>query len=131
MALITCRNIHLRFGQPLLDGISFSLDKGERVCLVGRNGTGKSTLLKLLSGDLTPDDGEIVVAEGVRIARLDQEVPLDATGAVFDVVAAGLGDIGNLIRRFHEVSQRVAACPDAATLAELERCQHALDTTDG
>lgn len=131
MALITFRNIHLSFGQPLLDGIGFSLEKGERVCLVGRNGTGKSTLLKLLSGDLTPDDGEIIVSEGVRIARLDQEVPLDATGAVFDVVAGGLGDIGNLIRRFHEVSQRVATHSDPSAMAELERCQHALDTTGG
>jgi ATP-binding cassette subfamily F protein uup len=131
MALITFRNIHLSFGQPLLDGVGFSLEKGERVCLVGRNGTGKSTLLKLLSGDLTPDDGELIVSEGVRIARLDQEVPLDATGAVFDVVAGGLGDIGNLIRRFHEVSQRVATHSDPSAMAELERCQHALDTTGG
>ncbi|HYE36491.1 ATP-binding cassette domain-containing protein [Methylocaldum sp.] len=131
MALITFRNIHVSFGQPLLDGISFSLDKGERVCLVGRNGTGKSTLLKLLAGDLIPDDGEVVTSEGLRVARLDQEVPLDATGSVFDVVAGGLGDTGELIRRFHDVSHRVATHSDPAVLAELEQYQHAIDAIGG
>ncbi|BBA33005.1 ABC transporter [Methylocaldum marinum] len=131
MALITFRNIHVSFGHPLLDGIGFSLEKGERVCLVGRNGTGKSTLLKLLAGDLTPDDGEIITSEGLRVARLDQEVPLDATGSVFNVVAAGLGDSGKLIRRFHEFSQRVATDCDPALLAELEQCQHRIETIGG
>lgn len=131
MALITFRNIHVSFGQPLLDGIGFSLEKGERVCLVGRNGAGKSTLLKLLTGDLIPDEGEIIDQEGLRIARLDQEVPLDATGSVFDVVAGGLGDTGELIRRFHAVSHRVASHSDSTALAELEQCQHAIDAIGG
>ncbi|WP_133715977.1 ATP-binding cassette domain-containing protein [Methylocaldum gracile] len=131
MALITFRNIHVSFGQPLLDGIGFSLEKGERVCLVGRNGAGKSTLLKLLTGDLIPDEGEIIAQEGLRIARLDQEVPLDATGSVFDVVAGGLGDTGELIRRFHDVSHRVASHSDSTALAELEQCQHAIDAIGG
>lgn len=131
MALITFRNIHVSFGQPLLDGIGFSLEKGERVCLVGRNGAGKSTLLKLLTGDLIPDEGEIIDQEGLRIARLDQEVPLDATGSVFDVVAGGLGDTGELIRRFHDVSHRVASHSDSKSLAELEQCQHAIDAIGG
>jgi len=131
MALITFRNIHVSFGQPLLDGIGFSLDKGERVCLVGRNGAGKSTLLKLLAGDLIPDEGEVITSEGLRIARLDQEVPLDAVGSVFDVVAGGLGDTGELIRRFHDASHRVATHSDPAALAELEQCQHAIDAIRG
>jgi len=131
MALITFRNIHVSFGQPLLDGIGFSLDKGERVCLVGRNGAGKSTLLKLLAGDLIPDDGEIIAQEGLRIARLDQEVPLDARGSVFDVVAGGLGDTGELIRRFHDASHRLAVHPGPAALAELEQCQRAIDAIGG
>ncbi|WP_434112622.1 ATP-binding cassette domain-containing protein [Methylocaldum sp. GT1TLB] len=131
MALITFRNIHVSFGRPLLDGIGFSLEKGERVCLVGRNGAGKSTLLKLLTGDLIPDEGEIIDQEGLRIARLDQEVPLDATGSVFDVVAGGLGDTGELIRRFHDVSHRVASHSDSKSLAELEQCQHAIDAIGG
>jgi len=131
MALITFRNIHVSFGQPLLDGIGLSLEKGERVCLVGRNGAGKSTLLKLLTGDLIPDEGEIIDQEGLRIARLDQEVPLDATGSVFDVVAGGLGDTGELIRRFHDVSHRVASHSDSKSLAELEQCQHAIDAIGG
>ncbi|MGX2040322.1 ATP-binding cassette domain-containing protein [Methylocaldum sp. MU1018] len=131
MALITFRNIHVSFGQPLLDGIGFSLDKGERVCLVGRNGAGKSTLLKLLAGDLIPDDGEIIVQDDLRIARLDQEVPLDAGGRVFDLVAGGLGDTGELIRHFHDLSHRVATHADPAALAELERCQQAIDAIGG
>ncbi len=129
MSLIVFRNIHLGYGFPLLDGISFSLEKGERVCLVGRNGTGKSTLLKLVAGLITADEGEVVRADGLRVSRLDQEVPLGTCGSVFDVVAEGLGEAGHLIRRFHQLSQQTAlAGADQALMAELESCQHRIET---
>jgi ATP-binding cassette subfamily F protein uup len=127
MSLISLHNVHLGYGHPLLDGIGFSLEKGERVALVGRNGTGKSTLLKLLSRDIGPDDGDIAYADGIRVTRLDQEVPLDTSGNVFDVVAAGLGEIGDTFRRFHRLSHHMGETPDAATLAEMEACQHAIE----
>jgi ATP-binding cassette subfamily F protein uup len=127
MALITLNNIHLGYGHPLLDGISFALDKGERVALVGRNGTGKSTLLKLIDRRIVADDGELAYADGVRVARLDQEVPLDTAGSVFDVVAAGLGEIGDAIRRYHHLTHDLGDEPSAATLHELEDCQHVIE----
>ncbi|BBL75311.1 ATP-binding cassette domain-containing protein [Methylomagnum ishizawai] len=127
MTLISLRNVHLGYGHPLLDGIDFSVEKGERVALVGRNGTGKSTFLKLLSRDIGPDDGDIAYADGARVARLDQEVPLDTSGSVFDVVVGGLGGIGATLRRFHKLSHRIGAEPDPADLAELEACQHAIE----
>jgi ATP-binding cassette subfamily F protein uup len=128
MSLISLRDIHLGYGHPLLDGISFSLEKGERVALVGRNGTGKSTLLKLIAGDIYADDGDLAYADGCRVARLDQEVPLGTSGSVFDVVASGLGEIGEAIRRFHHLSHHLAdeANPDAA-MKEMEECQHIIE----
>ncbi|MGI9210994.1 MAG: ATP-binding cassette domain-containing protein [Methylococcaceae bacterium] len=131
MSLIAFRNIHLGYGFPLLDGISFSLEKGERVCLVGRNGTGKSTLLKLVAGLIPADDGEVSRALGLKVSRLDQEVPLDTRGSVFDVVADGLGDTGRWIRDFHRLSQQAAEGVDDALMAELEECQHQIENTGG
>jgi ATP-binding cassette subfamily F protein uup len=128
MSLISLRDIHLGYGHPLLDGVSFSLEKGERVALVGRNGTGKSTLLKLIAGLIHADDGEIAYADGTRVARLDQEVPLETSGSVFDIVAAGLGEIGDAIRRFHHLSHHLAEHTDpAAALREMEDCQHIIE----
>ena len=72
--------------------------------MVGRNGAGKSTLLKLIAGEIRPDDGVIQLEGGVRIARLAQEVPQATSGAVFDVVARGLGELGTWLAQFHHLS---------------------------
>ena len=130
MALITLNQVHLGYGHPLLDGISFSLEKGERVALVGRNGTGKSTLLKLIDRRIVADDGDIAFADGIRFARLDQEVPLDTAGSVFDVVALGLGEIGDAIRRYHHLTQALGNHPDTKVLTELEECQHIIEAAN-
>jgi ATP-binding cassette subfamily F protein uup len=130
MALITLNQVHLGYGHPLLDGISFSLEKGERVALVGRNGTGKSTLLKLIDRRIVADDGDIAFADGIRVARLDQEVPLDTAGSVFDVVALGLGEIGDAIRRYHHLTQALGNHPDTKVLTELEECQHIIEAAN-
>ena len=130
MELITLNQVHLGYGHPLLDGISFSLEKGERVALVGRNGTGKSTLLKLIDRRIVADDGDIAFADGIRVARLDQEVPLDTAGSVFDVVALGLGEIGDAIRRYHHLTQALGHDPDDKILAELEDCQHIIEAAN-
>ncbi|MGZ8242647.1 ATP-binding cassette domain-containing protein [Methylomagnum sp.] len=128
MSLISLRDIHLGYGHPLLDGISFSLEKGERVALVGRNGTGKSTLLKLIAGDIHADDGDLAYADGCRVARLEQEVPLDTSGSVFDVVASGLGKIGEAVRRFHHLSHHLGGDADpTAMMREMEECQHIIE----
>ena len=88
-------------GPLLLEHVDLSIEAGERVCIVGRNGMGKSTLMRLMAGELKPDDGEIRVQNGVVVARMAQEVPQDTQGTVFDVVAQGLGDLGQLLARYH------------------------------
>ncbi|MCA9118523.1 MAG: ABC-F family ATP-binding cassette domain-containing protein, partial [Planctomycetaceae bacterium] len=90
MSLLSLREIRFSFGgQPLLEGIDLEIDKGERIGLLGRNGAGKSTLMKIMVGEIEPDDGVIKANSGVRIARLVQEVPDGTEETVSEVVAAG------------------------------------------
>jgi ABC transport system ATP-binding/permease protein len=104
MSLIQILGLDYSVGGPLLlEQVDLSLDLGERVCIVGRNGAGKSTLMKLVAGELKPDDGEIRLQGGTRVARLTQEVPQDTSGTVFDVVAEGLGELGHLLARYHHL----------------------------
>ncbi len=132
MALLTLRNISLAFGAaPLLDGIDLQIEPGERLCLVGRNGTGKSTLMKLLNGELQADGGEVISSQGLRVARLTQEVPHELSGPVFDVVAGGLGAAGALLAEYHAVVHQLAESGDDKVLAKLERIQSRLEAEDG
>jgi ATP-binding cassette subfamily F protein uup len=128
MALVGMQEVSVAFGGPaVLDRASFSIERGERVCLLGRNGAGKSTVMKLLDGTIKPDSGEVVRQTGVTVARLEQEIPDDVRGTIFDVVAAGLGDIGGLLARYHDASVRVATDHSDSALRELDRLHHALD----
>jgi len=87
MALLSAQNLYLRFGgPPLLDGVSFDIEPGDRVCLMGRNGEGKSTILKILSGEMEAGGGEIIKRTGLKIARLIQEIPAELPGTVREVV---------------------------------------------
>ena len=132
MALITLRNLHLSYGSPpLLDGVDVAIQAGERLCLLGRNGEGKSTLLKVLAGEVPPDDGERVLTQGARVARLTQEVPADLNGTVFDVVADGLGDLASQVKAYHAASRQVADDHSASAMERLARAQHALEAADG
>ena len=104
MPLLTLNDVDFGVGGPLLlDGVNLAIEPGERIALIGRNGAGKSTLLRLLAGEHKPDDGDIRSESGVRIARLEQEVPNDARGSIFDVVAAGLGALGTLLADYHHL----------------------------
>jgi ATP-binding cassette subfamily F protein uup len=110
----------MSFGGPLLlDNIGFQIEPGQRVCIVGRNGEGKSTLLRLLSGDLTPDSGEIARSVGLRVARLSQKVPEALSGTVYEVATQGLGEAGRAMAEHH----RAQTTGDAAL---LEKAQAAL-----
>lgn len=105
MPLITLNAVDYSIGGPLLlEKVDLAIDSGERIALIGRNGAGKSTLLRLLSEDLKPDDGEIRREGGVRVSRLEQEVPAGAAGTVFDVVAEGMGELGAWLAEFHRLS---------------------------
>ncbi len=89
MALLSLQNISLAFGgEPLLDSVTLNIEKGDHICLVGRNGSGKSSLLKVISGELEPDSGDIVRSPKLRVVSLPQDVPTDISGTVKDVVLA-------------------------------------------
>ena len=91
MPLLTLDHIHHAFGHlPLLDDVSLQLESRERVSVIGRNGAGKSTLLQIISGEQAPDAGSVWHEPALRIARLEQDVPLTSTRSIFDVVAEGL-----------------------------------------
>ena len=117
-------------GPPILDRARFAIERGERVCLLGRNGAGKSTIMKLLDGTMSPTTGEIVRQTGVTVTRLEQEVPNDVEGTTFDVVAAGLGEAGLLLARYHQASHDVGTNATDAALRELDRLHHALDAAN-
>ncbi|HEV2620485.1 MAG TPA: ATP-binding cassette domain-containing protein [Frateuria sp.] len=118
MSLIQLQRVDFSIGGPLLlADVDLSIERGERVCVVGRNGEGKSTLMKLIAGQLQPDDGEVRVQGGVTIARMAQEVPQSTAGSVFDVVAQGLGDLGHLLARYHHL----LAVGDLAALGEVQQ----------
>ena len=128
MALLGMQDVGIAFGgPPVLDAARFAIERGERVSLVGRNGAGKSTVMKLLDGTLRPDRGEVVRQTGLTVARLEQEIPDDVDGSTFDVVAEGLGEAGRLLARYHAASHRVAVSADDAALRQLSRLHHALD----
>ncbi len=128
MALLGFKDLSIAFGgPPILDRTGFAIERGERLCLLGRNGAGKSTVMKLLDGTIRPDSGEVVRQTGVTVARLEQEVPSNLVGTTYDVVAAGLGEVGQLVARYHEASHRVATQHNDSALRELDRLHHALD----
>jgi ATP-binding cassette subfamily F protein uup len=121
MSLIHFVDVDYSVGGPLLlERVSLAIERGERVAVVGRNGEGKSTLLRLLAGEIRPDSGELRVEGGVRVARLAQEVPHDLAGGVFDVVAGALGHVGELLAEFHRLSHRLDEPGAAAALAKVQ-----------
>ena len=132
MSLITLDGVSMAFGHvPLLDGASLIIEPGERVAVIGRNGTGKSTMLQILSGELIPDAGTIWRAPGLRAARLVQDASVATTDSVFDVVAEGLGDLSEVISAYHHATLRVETDHSEEALNELGNLQHELEKRDG
>jgi ATP-binding cassette subfamily F protein uup len=134
MPLIALENISLAYGHvALLDAADFQLDGGERVGLIGRNGAGKSSLLKLLAGEQAPDDGRVWRAPNLKLGYVPQEPLLDGAHTVFEAVAQGLGDLRRVLLDYHAVSHDIAQ-PGADTGALLERMQdlqHELEAQNG
>ncbi|MBT6701688.1 MAG: ATP-binding cassette domain-containing protein, partial [Gammaproteobacteria bacterium] len=130
MPIVTIKNLYHSFGShPILDHIDLGIDKGERICLVGRNGTGKSTLLKLLSKQNKPDEGEINYSQGIRVGELRQDVPVSIDGSVYDVVAEGVGELGKVITEWHHCILAIAEDPSA--LKQMEILQQKIEAQNG
>ena len=128
MALVSLYDIEMNFGKaPVLDRVCLQIEPGERVCLIGRNGEGKSTLMSIINGQLEPVAGRIVRQPGLKVALLDQKVPTHLSGTVYQEVSRGLGRRGQLLQDYHEVSRRLTAGQTPELLAKLDRIQHAIE----
>jgi ATP-binding cassette ChvD family protein len=112
---------------PLLDGVELVVQPGERVCIVGRNGSGKSTLMKVISGDVIPDDGQRVVERDTIIARLEQDPPQTTDIALFDYVAEGLAEVGDILKGYFKQIQLVTDDPSEKNLNKLQSLQEQLE----
>ena len=132
MPIFACEDLSIAFGHlPLLDHASLTIDAGERIAVIGRNGTGKSTLLRLLSGELLPDAGSIWRAPDLRAARLVQDAAISTSRTVFDVVADGLDELRGVVTAYHHAAVRVAEHATPEALAALGRVHHELDERGG
>jgi len=132
MALLYLRDISLSFGSaPLFNKTSFQIEPNERVCIVGRNGEGKSTLLKVIENQLLVDSGTRIVQDGINIAKLQQEVPHDTHGSVFHVISEGLGNSGPLIERFHELSVEMETNYTEELLETFTKVQQQIEDING
>ncbi len=132
MTQLTLRNITLTFsGQPLLDQINLQIRAGERIGLLGRNGMGKSTLLKIINQEIQPDSGTVDLKSGTQIGYLLQDVPEVKESNVFDFVAHGLSECGELLIEYHNVSTQLETDYSEKMLARLHRLQEAIEAKGG
>lgn len=130
MALIHLKDIHLAFGiAPILDNVNLSIEAGERLCLIGRNGEGKSTLLKLIHGDIQPDSGEIIINNAVRIGMLEQDVP-ENQGNILDIVMGGDKQASKLLIDYYHLSEQCGA-GNLQACEQMAELQNQIDAVHG
>ncbi len=128
MVLVRLQQVELAFGDHvLLDKIDLDIQSGERLCVVGRNGEGKSTLLKIINREVTPDDGSVQYGDTLRVAALQQELPKGINNRVYDVVAEGLGELGQVITDYHEEINRGMD----ANMNKMAALQSKIEAADG
>jgi ATP-binding cassette subfamily F protein uup len=131
MPVATLENVSLAYGHvPLLDHVALNVDAGEKVALIGRNGTGKSSLLRVLAGIAAPDDGQVWRQPGLRVSWVAQEPQLGAGQSVFEAAAEGLGEVRRLLADYEAAAHAVEA-GDTNALQDLERLSTELDASDG
>lgn len=129
MSLISLSNVSLKFGvKVLLDGADLNILEGDSVALVGRNGTGKTSLLKLVAGLNVPDSGRVERLKTVKTAYLPQDVPVDLRGSAYDVAAEGLGEVGLKLSRYRRLLAEIEA--GAAHTDEFDALSLELDALD-
>lgn len=132
MPLIRLDNAHLAFGHiPLLDDAALQIDASERVCLVGRNGEGKSTLLRVLSGEIHVDSGALWRQPGLRLSCLPQDVPVADEARVYDVAASGLDKVGAALAQYHAISAQLSEAGGEDAIRRLAELQQTLESNDG
>ena len=132
MSVISLSNAQLAFGHvALLDHADFSLEAGERIGLIGRNGTGKSSLLKVIAGLAKLDDGLLSFQQGLRIAYVAQEPEFNPQASVFDTVAAGVSNALELIAQYEQLTSQLGTDDDSALLDKMQQLQSSIDVVDG
>ena len=124
--LLQFKRLSLHIGvTALLDAVELTVDPGERICLLGRNGEGKSTLLRIIAGEQQADEGELIRKPGLRVAQLPQEVPAGTAGSVYDIVAEGLGEAGRALSRYQQLLN--SGSDDMTALGKAQARLEALD----
>ena len=132
MALLTLHGACLSFSDfPLLDNAELTIERGERLCLVGRNEAGKSTLMKVIASELPLDDGRLVLQQDLKVTRLEQDPPASSEITVFDYAAEGLAGVGELLKQYHHVSHALAHDPSDANIRTMSQLQEQLDYQNG
>ncbi|RPH48863.1 MAG: ATP-binding cassette domain-containing protein [Desulfobacteraceae bacterium] len=132
MAVIVMRDVCWGFGSaPLLENVNLQIEKGQRICLLGRNGAGKSSLLKLLCNAIPPDSGDIWRQQGITIAALEQEVPSESDGTIFETIALGFGEKGKLLTGHNRISKPIETETSRNHLQKRDPMPQVMNTDGG
>jgi ATP-binding cassette subfamily F protein uup len=135
MSIVRFENVSLAYGlRPLLDKVDFAIEENQKICLLGRNGEGKSSLMSLLTKKTLPDSGEIYFQKGIKVGALPQDLPEADHRTVYELVAEGLEKVGNALQEYHQLLEK-SACADAneqsTLMARLEKVQEHIEAADG
>ncbi|MBU1108545.1 MAG: ATP-binding cassette domain-containing protein [Candidatus Riflebacteria bacterium] len=127
MALVSLQNISLKFGDaPLFENLSLQIEKNQSICLLGRNGEGKTSLMRTIAGEQAPDSGFVQVSQGVHVSYFAQKIPDYLAGSVFSIIAAGLGASGELLVRYHAL-EKSCASGDHTETALFDRLRNQIE----